>query len=344
MKNSLRLLRFAVLLGAAILAFASCTGKGKASIPDTKKGIMDAFVAGTLDPSYAPAAFFIHYHSDQKEGDPAVQAHLNYFRESGMDILKVQFEQGAPRVRDITDIEKGTMEFIPEDFYKPTLEIIAALQKAEGENVYVIPTLYSPYQISHNTMGEERVMAAAKEHPDLYKILLDSYQKALLWLIKECKKVGIQGFYMCTQGGEIMFKDIPGFFENFVLPYDMTFMGECCRDTKMNILHICNWEGPYDDLTRYKDYPGQIINTPDDLNGTPFSLADGVKLFGRPMLGGFNRQGEFNTVSAEEAAALTHKILDGAPKGRVMIGADCTVGSAPLENIKAAIAAAHGQL
>ena len=62
------------------------------------------------------------------------------------------------------------------------------------------------------------------------------------------------------------------------------------------------------------------------------------------MLGGFNRQGEFNTVSAEDAATLTHRILDGAPKGRVMIGADCTVGSAPLANIQAAVAAAHGQL
>ncbi|MBO4918418.1 MAG: hypothetical protein J5374_11140 [Bacteroidales bacterium] len=340
MKNSSKTIRLALLAGAAALLLASCAGGGK-SIPDTKKGIMDAFVAGTLDPSYAPAAFFIHFHNDQKVGDPAVQAHLDYFHESGMDILKVQFEQGAPRIREFT--EEG-IRLIPEDFYRPTLEIIAKLQEAEGENTYVLPTVYSPYQVSHNTMGEPMIMAAAVEQPELYKKVLDSYCAALVWLIKECKKIGIQGFYMCTQGGEIMFYDIPGFFDNFVLPYDMAFMGECCRDTKMNILHICNWEGPYDDLTRYKDYPGQIVNTPDNLNGVPFTLADGFELFGRPMLGGFNRQGEFNTVSAEEAAALTHKILDGSPRGRVMIGADCTVGNAPIENIKAAVAAAHGQI
>jgi uroporphyrinogen decarboxylase len=337
MKNSSRIIRFALLAGALALMASACTHK----IPDTRKGIMDAFVAGTLDPSYAPAAFFIHFRNDQKVGDPAVQAHLDYFHESGMDILKVQFEQGAPRIREFT--EEG-IRLIPEDFYRPTLEIIAKLQEAEGENTYVLPTVYSPYQVSHNTMGEPMIMAAAVEQPELYKKVLDSYRDALVWLIKECKKIGIQGFYMCTQGGEIMFYDIPGFFDNFVLPYDMAFMGECCRDTKMNILHICNWEGPYDDLTRYKDYPGQIVNTPDNLNGVPFSLADGFELFGRPMLGGFNRQGEFNTVSADEAAVLTHKILDAAPKGRVMIGADCTVGNAPLDNIKAAVAAAHGQI
>jgi hypothetical protein len=33
-----------------------------------------------------------------------------------------------------------------------------------------------------------------------------------------------------------------------------------------------------------------------------------------------------------------------ANPGRVMIGADCTVGSVPLENIFAANAAAHGEI
>ena len=147
---------------------------------------------------------------------------------------------------------------------------------------------------------------------------------------------------MCTQGGEMTFNDIPGFFETFVLPYDMAVMGECNADTKMNILHICNWEGPYDDLTRYKDYPAQIVNTPTDLNGQPFTLQDGIDLFGRPVLGGYDRKGEFNTLSAEEVAAETRAILAANPAGRVMIGADCTVGSAPLANIQAAVAAAHG--
>jgi uroporphyrinogen decarboxylase len=302
---------------------------------------MDAFVAGTLDPSYAPAAFFIHFRNDQKVGDPAVQAHLNYFHESGMDILKVQFEQTVPR---IPLLEEGAVDFIPEDFYRPTLEIISKLQEAEGEDVYVLPTVYSPYQVAHHSLGEQRIMAAAVEQPGLLKLVLDSYRDALIWLIEECKKTGIQGFYMCTQGGEMMFDDIPGFFDNFVLPYDMSVMGACTRDTRMNILHICNWEGPYNDLTRYKDYPGQIINTPTDLNGVPFTLNDGIELFGRPVLGGYDRKGEFNTMSAEEVAAETRAILKESPAGKVMIGADCTVGSAPLDNIKAAIVAAHGQI
>ena len=330
------LLRLAAVLGILAVLSVSCVPR----IPDTKKGIMDAFVAGTLDPSYAPAAFFIHFGSDQKVGDPAVQAHLNYFHESGMDILKVQFEQTVPRIREF---EEGKFDFIPEDFYQPTLEIITKLQEAEGKDVYVLPTIYSPYQVAHHSLGERRIKEAAVEQPELLEAVFDSYRDALIWLIKECKKAGILGFYMCTQGGEMTFYDIPGFFDTFVKPYDLAVMGECTRDTKMNILHICNWEGPYDDLTRYKDYPAQIVNTPTDLDGKPFSLVDGIDLFGRPVLGGFDRKGEFNTMSAEEVAAATRAILGAAPAGRVMIGADCTVGSAPLANIQAAVAAAHGE-
>ena len=332
-----RFIRLVALVGTLAGLLVSCSGR----IPETKKEIMDRFVAGTLDPSYAPAAFFIHFGNDQKVGDPAVQAHLNYLHESETDILKVQFEQTVPRIRFG---EEEAFEPIPEDFYRPTLEIITALQQAEGKDVYVLPTIYSPYQVAHHSLGEKRIKAAAVERPEWLKSVFDSYRDALVWLIKECKKAGILGFYMCTQGGEMTFYDIPGFFDTFVKPYDMAVMGECNRDTKMNILHICNWEGPYDDLTRYKDYPAQIVNTPTDLNGVPFTLADGIELFGRPVLGGYDRKGEFNTLSADEVKEATRMILKENPAGRVMIGADCTVGSAPLANIQAAVAAAHGSL
>lgn len=86
-------IRLIPLLAGVLACFlASCTGRAGSSIPATKKGIMDSFVAGTLDPSYVPAAFFVNFGSDE-----AISAHLKYFHETGMDILKVQFEQTARR-------------------------------------------------------------------------------------------------------------------------------------------------------------------------------------------------------------------------------------------------------
>ena len=147
---------------------------------------------------------------------------------------------------------------------------------------------------------------------------------------------------MPTQGGETKFYEVPGFYETFIRPYDLAVMNECCKDTKMNILHICDWEGTYDDLTRFADYPGQIVNTPMVVDGKPFSLADAVKLFGRPVLGGFNRQTEILSEPAETIAAMTKDILSKGPAGKIMIGADCTVSSAPHANLQAAVSTAHG--
>ena len=78
---------------------------------------------------------------------------------------------------------------------------------------------------------------------------------------------------------------IPGFFEEQIKPFDLQIMNLCQKDSKLTILHICDWEGTYDDLTRYVDYPGDIVNTPLVLNGTPFTVADGEKLFKRPKIG-----------------------------------------------------------
>lgn len=43
----------------------------------------------------------------------------------------------------------------------------------------------------------------------------------------------------------------PRILDDFVKPFDLEVMNFCMEDTKMNILHICDWEGVYDDLTRY---------------------------------------------------------------------------------------------
>ena len=247
-----------ISLAIATFTLMSCSG----SIPSSKKEIMDRFVAGKLPAKYAPAAFFVHFANDQKVGEAAVQAHLDYFHEINPDILKVQFEQFAPRIRELEVRD----DWMPEDYYRPTVEIIKRLQEEAGADTYVLPTVYSTFQVTTQSLGH----------------------------------------------------------------------------TKMNILHICDWEGTYDDLAKFADYPGQIVNTPMTVDGKPFSLADGVKLFGRPVLGGFNRQTEILSAPAETIAEMTRKILDEGPAGKIMIGADCTVSSAPHENLQAAVSTAHG--
>ena len=333
-----------------ILAIAFCTvaavscNNSKGAFPANKKEVMDQFVAGKLNPSYVPAAFFIHFGVGKTVGEAAVKAQMEYLLATDMDILKVQFEQFVPRIRDL-DTPEGWENFrpIPEDFYRPTLDVIKRLQDVAGHSVYVLPTIYSTFQVATQGLGPANILEGAKNHPEALKKILDSYTDALLWLIKECKAAGIEGFYLPTQGGETKFYECPGFFDNFVKPYDLKVMEEANKDTKMNILHICDWEGTYDDLSRFADYPGQIVNTPLVVDEKPFTLEDGYKLFKRPVLGGLDRKKEIIHSSEEEVAKLVNQVLAKAPKGKVMLGAECTVSEAPLGNIRTAVYTAHHQ-
>ena len=335
--------KYIAVIALCVVAAVSCNNS-KGSFPSNKKEIMDDFVAGKLDPSYVPAAFFIHFGVGKTVGEAAVRAQLEYLVATDMDILKVQFEQFVPRIRDL-DTDEGWENFreLPVDFYRPTLDIITRLQQVAGRNVYVLPTIYSTYQVATQGLGPANIIEGFQHHPEALKKILDSYTNALLWLIKECKAAGVEGFYLPTQGGEMKYNEYPGFFENFVKPYDLKVMGEANEGTKMNILHICDWEGTYDDLTRFKDYPGQIVNTPIELNGKEFTLQDGYKLFKRPVLGGLDRKKEIIHSSEDEIAKLVDKVLDNAPKGKTMLGAECTVSDAPLGNIQTAVYTAHHQ-
>lgn len=334
MKNHVAL---AIVLTLALI-LPSCS-RNCGTIPTNKKEIMDRFLEGTLDPSYVPAAFFIHYGAGKTTGEGAVQAHLEYFLQSNMDILKVQFEQSIPRAADLSDPQTWTP--VAEDYYQPTLEVIKRIQEVVGHDAYVIPTIYSPFQVTGQALTRDGIKAAATEHPEELKALLANVTNALCCLARECKAIGIQGFYLPTQGGETTFNDIPGFFDEFVKPYDLALMNECVDGTRMNILHICDWEGPYDDLARYKDYPCQIVNTPIVVDGKPFTVADGEALFNRPVLGGMDRHGVIVNGTEEEVAAAVADALSSCPAGRTMLGAECTVTGAPIGNIQAAVSAAH---
>ncbi len=333
------------VLAAILLCVSACTNKQSArSIPADKKEIIDRFLDGTLDPSYTPALFFGHFGGDQKLGEGAVQAHLSLFLKGGADILKIQTEQPMPYVEDLT----MDTPLVPEDWYAPTVEVIKEVLSYVGKDVYVMPTILSTHQVARQGFGDDRLPAWSVERPEAYKRMLDSYTQAILWYIRECKKIGVEAFFTATQGGEQKFYELAvpgGFFETWIKPYDMAVMTEAAKDTKFTILHICDWEGPMDDLTRYLDYPGKIVNVPLKIADTPLSLTETYEMFGRPVLGGFNRKAEIGKDSPEKIAEMTREIIAGGPKGHLMIGADCSVPN-PLritDNIHAAVSTAHGR-
>lgn len=307
----------------------------------TRREIMEDFLDGKQHGDYVPVAFFMHFPA--QVGQDAVYYHIRHLARTGMDLLKVQFEQHQPNIKVETTEDWNQIQPLPRDFYAPTVHVVKEVVDIVGHDTMVLPTIYSPFQVLRMQIGIPAVIRWAKEDPDQVLRALRIYTDALLDFARDCKAAGVDGFFTPTQGGESIYKEVPDFFERFIRPFDMEVMTECNAGTHCNILHICDWEGPYDELDQFVSYPGQIVNAPNFVGGEPFAPADAEKLFNRIVLGGLDRKGVINKGTPEEVTAEVQRIKKDN-SGRLMIGAECTIDNrTAIENIRAAVRTAHGK-
>jgi uroporphyrinogen decarboxylase len=313
-----------------------------------KRDVVFSLLDPNAKPAYIPAGFFLHFDSNFHRGQAAVDKHLEYFRYTGMDFVKIQYEKGFPRLPQIQSPEDwANMPFYGLDFYEEPLRVVEGLVKAARAEAPVILTLYSPFMCANHTVGDALLTRHILESPDQVKKGMAIITASLMGFVKECIRLGLDGFYTSTQGGEAgRFKldgasESDSYFLECIKPYDLALMSEINRKCPFNILHICDYQRPNGDLTRFLDYPGQVVNAGLDLVGRQLSTKEASTFFGRPFMGGLNRKGTILTGTPEEARQAALAVLRDAPV-RFILGADCTVPSeVKWENLKAAIGAAH---
>jgi uroporphyrinogen decarboxylase len=159
--------------------------------------------------------------------------------------------------------------------------------------------------------------------------------------VKECIRLGVDGFYHSTQGGEASRLGGSMLFEECVKPFDLLLMNEIDRSCVFNILHICDYHAGYDDLSPFLDYPGHVVNCSLHLGDRMLTPQEVSEMFGRPFMGGLERQGIIATGTPEEVVRAAADLLHHA-SDRFILGADCTVpGDTDWDNLRAAIATAH---
>jgi uroporphyrinogen decarboxylase len=293
-------------------------------------------------PRPIPGAFFLHFDPAYHRGDAAVFKHLEYFRATGMDFVKIQYEQVFPRIHTILRPEDwARMPYYDLDFYDEPLQVVEGLVKAAKREALVILTLYSPFMCATHTVGEFLINRHIKENPESVKRGMEVITSSLMSFVKACVKLGVDGFYTSTQGGEAgRFAD-PSLFDACVRPYDLALMNEINRACPFNILHICDYHLPYADLSRFINYPGQVVNCSLELTGGRISAKEVARMFNRPFMGGMDRKGVLATGTPEEIRAEVQAVCAGAPE-RFILGADCTLPSdTSWENLHTAIETAH---
>jgi uroporphyrinogen decarboxylase len=306
-----------------------------------KRDLVFSLLDSSSKPAGVPAAFFLHFDPAYHTGRAAVEKHLEYFRYTDMDFVKIQFELDFPAVEVHAPADWAKMPFLPLEHYQPMLDVVRGLVEETKKEAPVVLTLYSPYMLTNTMAGEVAVTRTMQEDPEAYRRAIGIMTDSLMQFVKEAIRLGLDGFYTSTQGGEKDRLPDPALFDDCIRPYDLAIMEEVNRACPLNILHICDYHLPYDDIRKYADYPGQIVNASLDLMGNELPAKEAAALFGRPFMGGLVRKGAIAHGPVEAVRAAARRALAVAPE-RFLLGADCTVpADTPWENLRAAIAEAH---
>jgi uroporphyrinogen decarboxylase len=291
---------------------------------------------------YVPAAFFLHFPSEFHQGQAAVDKHLEYYRSTGMDFVKIQYERTFPPIPAIrTPDDWAKMPRYGRDFFDGQLKAVEGLVKAVKSEAVVIETLYSPFMCAGHTTSDATVTAHLNSEPDTVRKGLEIITDSLMVFVRECIKLGVDGFYASTQGGEAGRFDDPGIFERYIKPYDLVLMEEMNRACPFNILHVCDYLRDYDDFSPVLDYPGHVVNAPLKLGNRKLAPKEAAQMFRRPYMGGLERKGTIATGTPAQIRREVEAVIREAPS-RFILAADCTVPSdTPWDNLKAAIDTAH---
>lgn len=297
-----------------------------------------------LDPDreaeMVPAGFFVHFGPEYRRGADAIQRHLDYFRHTGMDFMKVQYEDLLPRRPDIREpSDWASVEPVGREFFSNQLEVLEGLIDAVGHEVLVLQSTYSPFSLAAFTTGFDVITRHLREDPEAVLVGLDAVKESLLVFVRECAALGVDGFYASTHGGdETLFGGSP-IFDEYIKPHDVALMSAMDDACIFNILHVCDAFGPYPDIRPLLDFPGHVVTKP--MTTEELTWEEAHRLFGRPVMGGMDRLGVIVHGSEAAIVAEVESVLDQAP-GSFILGADCTLpDDVDWDNIRLAIETAH---
>ena len=310
--------------------------------PANKRERMRDWLAGKADPNYTPAAFFLHFAPEYKTGSAAARRHLEFFRQTDMDFVKIQFEQTYERQAFLQlPSDWAKLALRKRDFYEPQLQTVRDLVKAAKKDAMVLMTLYSPYMCAGHCATTPVLRRHLADEPEAVKRGLEILTESQLIFVRACIGEGVDGFYMSTQGSETKQFSNPAIFQNYVRAFDLIAMKEVSAACPLNILHVCDYHAPYANYDAVRDYPGQVVNCNTKLADKEISPREISLQFGRPYMGGLDRHGVLSTGTPAQVEAEIQRVVKSSPR-QFILGADCTVeADTDWNRLRHAISVAH---
>lgn len=300
------------------------------------------------DVDHVPAAFWFHFPPHQASGQAAVDAHLDFYRETDVDVLKVMNEhtyRSDVKVSTPADWASWTPLSSGSAHFRKQIDLVKAIADKLAGEVPIIATIHGTFislfhgsKEPHETIfGHNLATEHIRNAPEAVAPAMAAVADSLIELSLACLEAGASGIYYGAQGGE-EHRFSSETFNSHIKPYDLKVLDAVAARTDQLFVHICKDSIR---LPLYADYPGQAFNWA--VHDSAYSLKDGREIFRRTMLGGLDdRSGVMVDGSDDDIAAAVKDIISGYGRTSLIVGADCTLPTdIPLRKIRAAVEAAR---
>ena len=309
---------------------------------------------------HVPAGFWLHFRPEYHGGEAMAQRHIEFYRQTGFDLLKVMNDTGyGPvgtfHVREAADWHRLEPTPLSEAHFQSHLEGLKGIVDALGAEVPIITTAFNPFREAVVTLqasdpqrypGEPEarrgLLEQLRQEPEPVLQGLQVIADDLARFYRACVvEAGAGGIYFSAKGGE---RDHMTDEEHarFVAPFDLYVLSEVGQVAEYLVGHFC---GQSLNLERFRDYPVNLANWAYQSDNP--TLREGkVILGGVSILGGLDERGPLVYGPREALQEEIDRALAEMGAQGFMLGAGCTVPEdAPLENLvyaRQAIAEATG--
>lgn len=291
-----------------------------------------------------PAGFWMHFPPAAQRGSAAVDAHVQYYDQTRVPLVKIMNEHPyrlTERIETPEDWRKVRPLALEDTDYPAFLEEIRMLRERMGENALILATIHGVLvSACHATDGMGRfpdlnntITRHLKENPEATAIGLSAIADTLKRLSAACFEAGADGIYYAALGAEEE-RFSEALYTTYVKPLECDLLGSL-MNLGVIFLHICK-DQPR--LPMFQEYPCHVVNWAE--HSSRYSLEDGAALFPRQrILGGFdNKGGLLFDGKTEQLEARISGVIDRIGRERTVIGADCTLpGTTDTDRIRSVV-------
>ena len=280
-----------------------------------------------------PAGFWLHFPESMHHGDAAIKAHMDFVRDTGVDILKVMNENllydGESKILSTADLGKFRRFGRKDKIFMDQMDIIKRIaDQADGEYPILatihglVASVFHATGFAGNYVGMGYGLSIfCREKKQEMRDVFDMFTDSLMELVDCSLEAGADGIFYAALGGEANWFFHDEYMEN-VAGFEQKLYGHIKEKTPFNVLHICKSNI---DFERFIDLNPAVVNWSIYHNNT--SLTRGAELFPNSViLGGFqDRSGVLVDGTDEQIQAHTDKVLDEMKGKRFIVGSDCTL-------------------